>query len=474
MNKMTRFALSSLCVALLSACSGDDGQDGINGASGANGNDGANGTNGVSNYVTANDVVVTNAQHAYAIYADSLISAKQMQMVIEEFVANPTDANFTAAKTAWLDAREPYGQSEVYRFREGPIDNLTSDENGNPMLVAEEGPEGAINAWPLAEALIDYTIDMDGLQNPENISSLPVGGNIIADIAEFPEINKALLAEQFERGDDEANVTSGYHAVEFLLWGQDLNTDGTYTEDRDYSAGYRKVNDFYTAASGMGECTSGEDVAESMICERRGQYLQAAAELLVDDLQNVVDAWTPGSGFHYANFTNEDNTLQSLAKILEGMGRLSFGELAGERMSIALRTDSQEDEHSCFSDNTHRDIFTNAKGVQNAFNGMYQRMDGETLQGASIYDLLVVEGSFELANELRSAIDDTMAKAAVIDTNAKLGYSFDVQIQMTDLKQPVTNTIDALQAQTQVIKQAIEALEVTTGDLEQDTDEFGG
>ncbi|KPV95749.1 Imelysin [Pseudoalteromonas sp. P1-9] len=468
MKKIANFALSSLCVAMLAACSGDDGKDGADGAPGVSGE------SGVSTYVTEKDVVVTNAQHAYAVYADSLIAAKQLKNVIEQFVAEPSEANFSAAKNAWLDAREPYGQSEVYRFREGPIDNLTRDDNGNPVLVAEEGPEGAINAWPLAEALIDYTIDMDGAQLPENPASLPVGGNIIADLAEFPDITKALLAEQFERGDDEANVTSGYHAIEFLLWGQDLNADGSYTPNRDYSAGYRKVNDYYTAASGMGECTSGADnVVDSVICERRGDYLIAAADLLIDDLQGVVDAWTPGSGFHYVEFTKDENVKASLAKILEGMGRLSFGELAGERMSIALRTDSQEDEHSCFSDNTHRDIFLNAKGIQNAFNGAYQRMDGETLEGASIYDLLVVDGSHELANELRAAIEDTMAKAAVIDTNAKLGYSFDVQIQNADLKQPVTHTIEALKSQTQVIKQAIEALEVTTGDLEQDTDEFG-
>ena len=93
------------------------------------------------------------------------------------------------------------------------------------------------------------------------------------------------------------------------------------------------------------------------------------------------------------------------------MGRLSYGELAGERMSIALRTDSQEDEHSCFSDNTHRDIFLNAKGIQNAFSGQYTRDTGEVLQGASIYDLLVVEGHPELANKLRAALELTMAKS---------------------------------------------------------------
>ncbi|WP_042148042.1 MULTISPECIES: imelysin family protein [unclassified Pseudoalteromonas] len=475
------FALSVVCAAILAGCGGDDGKNGTNGVDGANGTSGVDGTNGVSVFVTTSDVVNTNAQHAYAVYSDSLIAAKALKEQLEVFVAAPTDENFTRAKEAWLDSRESYGQSEVYRFREGPIDNLTKDAQGNWVLEPEAGPEGAINAWPLAEAFIDYTIDMDNLQNPESVSSLPVGGNIIADSVTYPVINKAVLQAAFggvNDAQDEANVTSGYHAIEFLLWGQDLNEDGTYTANRDYSAGYRKASDYYTVANDfegkVGTCTSGETGADNEQCIRRGQFLIAAAELLIDDLQAVANTWAPGSGFHYNNFTNTDNSKVSLAKILEGMGRLSYGELAGERMSIALRTDSQEDEHSCFSDNTHRDIFLNAKGIQNAFSGQYTRDTGEVLQGASIYDLLVVEGHPELANKLRAALELTMAKASVIDTNAKMGTSFDLQIQLADFKPAVTETIEALKAQTDVINEAITALEVTTSDLKQDTDEFGG
>ncbi|SFB82904.1 imelysin family protein [Pseudoalteromonas denitrificans] len=469
------FALSLVCAAILSGCGGDDGKDGTNGAQGDAGKD------GVSVFVTTSDVVNTNAQHAYAVYSDSLLAAKALKAQLEVFVAAPTNENFTKAKEAWLDAREPYGESEVYRFREGPIDNLTKNDAGDWILEPEAGPEGAINAWPLAEAFIDYTIDMDGAQNPESIASISVGGNIISNLEEFPVINKEVLKSSFgglNEAQDEANVTSGYHAIEFLLWGQDLNEDGTYTANRDYSAGYRKASDYYTVENDfegkVGTCTSGEAGSDNALCIRRGQYLIAAADLLIDDLQAVTNAWAPGSGFHYNEFTKAENAKTSLAKILEGMGRLSYGELAGERMSIALRTDSQEDEHSCFSDNTHRDIYLDAKGIQNAFLGSYTRDTGENLQGASIYDLLVVEGHPELANKLRSALELTMAKAAVIDTNAKMGTSFDLQIQLNEFKPAVTETIKALQFQTDVINEAITALEVTTSDLKQDTEEFGG
>ncbi|WP_440056706.1 imelysin family protein (plasmid) [Pseudoalteromonas sp. T1lg65] len=475
MKSIKSFGLSLLCVSVLAACSGDDGKAG---AQGPQGEAGTNGESGVSVYVTAQDVVNTNAQHAYAVYADSLIAAKALKDKIDAFVATPSERNFADVKQAWLQAREPYGQSEVYRFREGPIDALTKDEQGNWTLIDGEGPEGAINAWPLAEALIDYTVDMDGHQKRGEAAVYQNGGNIIADQQSFPTIDKALLKEKFELNDEEANVTSGYHAIEFLLWGQDLNEFGVYDRKTDYTAGHRPVSDFYTSANttdidvvGTGTCTSGEQGASEAICARRGQYLQAAAELLVEDLQQVADAWKPGSGFHYLDYTSADNVKANLGSMLESMGRLSFGELAGERISIAVRTDSQEDEHSCFSDNTHRDIFLNAKGVQNHFLGTYVKSDGEALKGASIYDLLVVKGHHELANKLRSALENTMASASVIDTTAKMGTPFDVQIQKQTHILEIKNTIEALASQTDLIQEAIEALEVTADDLKQDTEE---
>lgn len=464
--KKSSIASAVLLSLLLGACA-DDGEDGQPGIAGQDGAAGADGQNGVSVFVTRNDVVTTNANIAYAAYADSLISAQTLRNVLQDFVSNPTDANFAAAKDAWLDAREPYGQTEVYRFRVGPIDALT-----DAGTIGEEGdgPEGRINAWPLGEALIDYVAPVvDGDAGPESPANA-ITGNVIANTTDYPTINKTTISSVFEFGEDERNVSTGYHAIEFLLWGQDLNEDLTGAGTRDASGGQRKASDYYTAANGNASgCTSGEVASTDTICSRRADYLLAAADLLIDDLTAVTDAWAPGSGVHYNAFVAGGDT--SLAKILEGMGRLSFGELAGERMNIALTTDSQEDEHSCFSDNTHRDIFLNAKGVQNSFNASYTRIDGELIEGASIYDLLVVEGHHELANELRGSIEATMATAAVIDTKAKTGTPFDVLIQEGVDQPDVVAVIESLVEQTDDIEQAITALGVTTNDLRQDTEE---
>ncbi len=464
LTKTTKLATAMFLVLNLTAC-GDDGTDGVNGI---NGQDGAVGTDGVSTFVTRADVVNTNANIAYAVYSDSLIRAVEMRESLQQFVDAPNATSFAQAKQAWLAAREPYGQSEVYRFRSGPIDALKPDGS---IGVEGDGPEGRINAWPLGEAIIDYVaVVIDGDSNPESPANA-LSNNIISNSADYPQINKTTLLDMFEFGEDERNVTTGYHAIEFLLWGQDLNADKTGSGERDNTGGQRPFSDYYSATNGHeSACTSGTLVMADQICMRRGDYLLAAADVLIDDLTAITSSWEPNVGVHYNAFVAGGNV--SLAKILEGMGRLSFGELAGERINIALTTDSQEDEHSCFSDNTHRDIYLNAKGVQNSYNANYIRINGEVIQGASIHDLLVVEGFHELANELRGALEQTQLNASVIDTHAKTGTPFDVLIQQSIQQPNILAVINSLVSQTDVIEQAIGALGVTTNDLRQDTGEF--
>lgn len=444
----------------LTACV-DDGEDGVAGTAAA---DGVAGLNGVSTFVTRQDVITTNANIAYAAYSDALISAQDLKIALDVFVAVPTEANFALAREAWLDSREPYGQTEVYRFRQGPIDEL-KDDGTLGTNDAGEGPEGLINAWPLGEAIIDYVEPVDGLSGPESPANA-ITDNIIANITAYPIINAETLESLFEYGQDSRNVTTGYHAIEFLLWGQDLNQDLSGAGTRDNTTGQRPVSDYSTT---VGACTSGTNAVTDVICTRRGQYLVTTAQLLIDQLKRVTEQWEPVSGAHYKNFVAGGDV--SLAKILEGMGRLSFGELAGERINIALIENSQEDEHSCFSDNTHRDIFLNAKGIQNSFNAKYVRIDGEVIEGASLYDLLVVEEQHELANKLRGALEATMSAAAVIDTKAKTGTPFDVLIQGGINQVNIKAMINALVNQTDDIEAVIDALGVTKNDLRGDTDQ---
>ncbi len=299
------------------------------------------------------------ADLVHANYSDTLAAARDMQAAINDFVKAPSAEGLDKARKSWLDAREFYGQTEAFRFYGGPIDD-------------DKGPEGQINAWPLDEAYVDYVEGKadSGLVNNRKF-----------------KITKANLAKFNERGGEE-NISSGWHAIEFLLWGQDLSETGP---------GDRTFEDFVDGKKAN--------------ADRRRQFLAMATELLIDDLSYLAKAWEPGKKNYRASF--ERGGRESVRKIIVGLGSLSRGELAGERMEVALNSQDQEDEHSCFSDNTHRDVATNALGIQNAWLGQYKRRSGETLQGPGVRDLVTAKNA-ALAEKTTAQIAESVQSANAI------------------------------------------------------------
>jgi putative iron-regulated protein len=431
-------------------------------------------------------VLNTNADIALATYTDSVETAKTLKAALITFKNNSTEENLTAAKTAWLVAREPYGQTEVYRFRNSPVDSLDV--------------EGDLNAWPLGEALIDYVNtgnDGDDFDNDQiGVTEHGFGDNITAviDVTNASSqagntntiigntdivIDDTLLAKGLA-AEDEHDVISGYHAIEFLLWGQDLNNDAGTTAKNDREEAVKTeavktatdpINTF--AAGGQRPLT---DFTTDTHADRRHAYLEVVVNKLIADLELVQAEWAKGSTTNYrAKFTiitNEADAKQKLTEILTGMGTLSEGELAGERMQIAFSSNSQEDEHSCFSDNTHRDIWLNAEGVSNSFYGSYagydstlDGTDNETtnaIDGYGIDEYLTEVGLTGIAVETTAALVLTEINYNLIDASARNGAPFDVLIMSATEENPVAKTIKSLNAQSRLIQDAANQLGLGT------------
>ena len=377
----------------------------------------------------ARDVLTTYADIAHAGYEDSLITAKELQAAIDELVANPSAATFDAAKSAWLASRVPYQQTEVYRFGNAIVDDW----------------EGKVNAWPLDEGLIDYV--ETGLYGEESEENPAYTANVIAnptltisgETIDASTIDTALLESLHEIDDVEANVATGYHAIEFLLWGQDLN--GT-----DAGAGERKWTDY---ASGDA-CTNGN-------CDRRGEYLQAAADLMVSDLEWMTAQWAEGG--EARETVLEGDGVPGLTAIVTGMGSLSYGELGGERTKLGLLLHDPEEEHDCFSDNTHNSHFYDALGIQNVYLGRYTRVDGSVVEGPSLSDLVAANDA-ALDTELRAKLAASVVAGKVMVTHAQAGEAFDQLIAMgnEDGNAVVQSFVDALVDQTKSIEQIIAAV----------------
>jgi len=385
--------------------------------------------------VTPEAVVDNYADIALAKYEDSLITAKSLDEAVDAFIADPSEDTLQAAKDAWLASRVPYQQTEAYRFGNAIVDDW----------------EGRVNAWPLDEGLIDYVDSSYGTESDENglytanviaNPTIMIGGEEVDASEITPEFLSGTLQEA---GDVEANVATGYHAIEFLLWGQDLH--GT-----DAGSGERPWTDFSTS-----ECTNGN-------CDRRAEYLASASDLLVSDLEEMVANWEEGGA---AREELMGDPTAGLSAILTGMGSLSYGELAGERMKLGLLLHDPEEEHDCFSDNTDKSHLYDAVGIRNVYLGSYERLDGTVVSGPSVSDLVAAKDT-DLDAELKAKLQTTLDAMNVMSKRADDVEAYDQMIGEGNEEgnAVVQAAIDGLVDQTRSIERAVALLELDAIDFE--------
>ncbi|SER87418.1 imelysin family protein [Rhizobium sp. NFR03] len=372
---------------------------------------------------------------AHAKFEDALTTAQALDKAVDALIATPSEATLKAAREAWLAARNPYQETEVYRF-------------GNPIV---DEWEGKVNAWPLDEGLIDYVDASYGSESDENAlftanvianKTISIDGKTI----DASKITPEFLSGTLQEADGiEANVATGYHAIEFLLWGQDLNGTGP-------GAGNRPYTDYDTKA-----CTNGN-------CDRRAAYLKAATDLLVSDLKDMVANWTPDGA---ATKNVEADPKAGLTAILTGMGSLSYGELAGERMKLGLLLHDPEEEHDCFSDNTYNSHLHDAIGIEQAYLGTYTRTDGTKLTGPSLSELVAAKDPAVDA-EMKEKLAATVS---AMQAMAKRGQTVEAYDQMiaegnTEGNAVVQKAIDGLIAQSKTVERVLTALDLGKIELE--------
>jgi len=377
-----------------------------------------------SETISKEDVITNYATIVAQNYKESYDKAVILQTKVNEFIAAPTAAGLTAAKQAWLDAREPYGQSEVYRETNSPID--VEQSATTPWGL---NTEGQINAWPCDEGYIDYVAS-----GTEAYAGSHSGGIIAGSDA----INTALIKGQNEQGGDK-NISTGWHAIEFLLWGQDE------TSPIDDLAGQREYTDYTSSATNY---------------ERRKTYLQVVTDLVVADLLALKNTWATGGSYRTVFEALDENV--ALKQLINGAKFIAGEELSSERMiapvnsTIGIDNSGQEDEHSCFSDNTHRDIYTNAQGVFNVIYGTYGN-----IEGASFYQL-VKQADAVQAQKLKTAADDALAKINIIANNTKPFDLLIVEENSTDSPLgPVMQGVQALQTLGDEISASASAIGIT-------------
>lgn len=370
------------------------------------------GSSGSSGTVTAAEktaVVKNYGAIVHANYEDVITQMKTLQTAINAFVAAPTQATHDAAKAAWVAARPSYLLSEAYRFYGGPIDEA----------------EGLINSWPIDENFVDYVIG----QEDAGIINQKTGAAFT-----FPTIDAKVLADENQKG-GEKNMSAGWHVIEFLLWGQDLNKDGTPHVE---GPGMRPYTDFV-------------DGGTAKNADRRRAFLKAATDLMVEGFGPVEVQWDDAPDTYRGKMEAGDPDV-ALGNILKGIGSMAATELPKERMNNAYETKDQEEEHSCFSDTTNQDLANNAHGIENVYLGRYG-----AVAGPGITDLV----------KTRDAALDTKTRAdiaaAIVATKA-IPAPFDTAIlgaDDSDGRKKVKAAMDSWAVVTADIEAVAKALGVT-------------
>jgi putative iron-regulated protein len=337
------------------------------------------------------------SQHVFNSYLELLKVNTELQSSIQAFTKNPSLETQTTAKAAWIAARKVYSQTEPFRFYGGTIDD------------AETGPEGLMNAWPLDEAYIDY------------IKEDPKAG-IISNVKLYPKITKEILTSLNEK-DGERNISTGYHAIEFLLWGQDFSL---------MSSGTRSFEDYIKSKTAN--------------AERRATYLNLLADLLVEHSKQLVNGWDPAIKGNYLEKFLKEPKKESIQKIFLGLGTLAMDEMSGERMTVPLEKNDQENEQNCFSDTTTLDLTSNQEGIINIYTGNFQGF-----KGSGVKDFIrAIDPSGEA--KLQAQLDKT------ISMYKKLSMPFDnviMEKKSGPEKKLANQIIDSLQAQAKLMSKSL-------------------
>jgi putative iron-regulated protein len=333
-----------------------------------------------------------------ANYQDTISKMDALKTSVDAFVASPSADGYDAMKQAWIAARGPYGQSEFSRFYGGPLDQ----------------EQGAMNEWPIDENYVDYTAG-----NSQ--------GGIINDVTQYPEITGLVLTSLTGKGGTE-NLATGFHAIEFLIWGQ--------RPDQTTGPGERPYTDYVDQGTAANQ-------------DRRRAYLQTATTLLVEDMRAVEAEWRLDDPQSYGAGFVAASPVESLTKIYRGFSQMAISELYYERLSNPYVSKDRKDEESCFSESTLNDLIANAHGLENVYSGTYG-----SLKGASVSDLIRAKDP-KLDSDLKYQL--TLIRTAIEAIPAPFDHAV-LAVPTSDASQKVQAALAACKPLTDLLDQGATVL----------------
>jgi putative iron-regulated protein len=355
-------------------------------------------------------VLQNYANIVFANYEDSVEQAEGLNAAIDSFLSGPAAGNLVQTKAAYHAARAPFTLTEAYRFYGGPVDDSWA----------------GLNAWRMDPEFVDYT-------------ELSGQSGIINDPDTFPTIDADLLTGLNATEETPKGITTGYHVIAFLLWGEDLNT----TDSQQF--GSRAHTDY----------------TDALHADRRSQYLRVTGQLVVEDLQDLADAWGEDGSFR-EEFVSQEPYV-GIAKIMVGMRTLAEVELANRLCDRGYDWDPMSGaklyELSPFTDRTLVDLEAAVQGMKNVYTGEYEDIAGRGI------DKLVFDKDPDLDDSVKAQFDKVFEKIDAVPEDFEISVKLD-----ENTREAIDDVRDQLRKLDELLGEVALSLEIEVEHGEADVD----
>ena len=281
-------------------------------------------------------------------YNDLKAKNSALYQAVVDFGDDPSDAKFQAICDAWLVAREPWESSEAFLF--GP--------------VADNGLDPNMDSWPLDQEAIVKMLESQQWNDMEWTG-------------DYDEDDDAIAAAQNVRG---------FHTLEFLAF-----RDGKARTLTDQATDDEAANAVYNAANATAWA----------------QYMRNTAQLLVDDVTTLCDAWNNGYADKFKSHNGGEFTsgLSCIEQLIDGcidiageVGQAKIGDpydlyVSGKTNEALYAVESWYSWHS-------RDDYTN--NIYSIRNAYFGSRDGSVNKNS--LSKLVAKYNAELDADVKAAI----------------------------------------------------------------------
>ena len=260
---------------------------------------------------------------------------KQAGIEIEKFqssIATLTDQtnieNLNLSKQAWLNAHSAYELTTLHRYY---ATQLMGEQDSLALMQLQY----QINHWPIVPGYIDY---VDGYPDSGIVHDINV--NLDAD----------SLREQ-HGSFDVSEVTLGFHAIEFLLWGYDADSVARPATDFDavLELTPKEIESGYTL--------------EQLSNNRRRLFLTVVADTLVKDFLAVQSLWLAEKPSISQRIESISGT-ELIVILADSMSAMLTQELLQRSLYPMLNGDFVESVQSPYSRSTQNAVSSQLSGLE--------------------------------------------------------------------------------------------------------------